>query len=96
MASKTPCAEEKKPFLFAYHAPTAFQIHFCLTINCLGVENKFMFSLLRNITYVARKVHRFTIFHAEVFSPTTAFTRYTPSAQCAMLISFAPTTAVPR
>ena len=33
MASKTPCAEEKKPFLFAYHAPTAFQIHFCLTIS---------------------------------------------------------------
>ena len=33
MASKTPCAEEKKPFLFAYHAPTAFQIHFCLTIT---------------------------------------------------------------
>ena len=35
MSSKKPCAEEKKPFLFAYHAPTAFQIHFCLTIKYL-------------------------------------------------------------
>jgi len=35
MASKTPCAEKKKPFLFANHAPTAFQIHFCLTIKYL-------------------------------------------------------------
>jgi hypothetical protein len=33
MASITPCAEEMKPFLFAYYAPTAFQIYFCLTIN---------------------------------------------------------------
>ena len=33
VASIPPCAEEKKPLLFAYHAPTAFQIHFCFTIK---------------------------------------------------------------
>ena len=36
MASINPYAEEKKPFLFAYHAPTAFQIHFCFTIKSLA------------------------------------------------------------
>ena len=33
MASINPYAEEKEHFLFAYDAPMAFQIHFCLTIT---------------------------------------------------------------
>ena len=47
MASTNPYAEGKKAFLFAYDAPMAFQIHFCLTIKAsapsewLWAKNKF-------------------------------------------------------
>ena len=33
MASSNSYAEGKEHFLFAYDAPMAFQIHFCLTIK---------------------------------------------------------------
>ncbi len=34
MASTNPYTEGREHFLFAYNAPMAFQIHFCLTISC--------------------------------------------------------------
>ena len=40
MASTNPYAEEKGHFLFAYDAPMAFQIHFCLTIKA-GAPSEF-------------------------------------------------------